>query len=161
MTTIRCVLALVASQKWIVYQLDVKNSFLHGSLNEQVYMQMPEGINNPKGKVCLLKKSLYVLKQASRQWHAKLFEELRSLGYGQSKNDYSLFIKRISSSIIIVTIHIDDILVTRNNQQEIKDLKDHLHKKFTIKDLGHLNYFLGMEISHTTEGVILTQYKCT
>lgn len=120
MTTIRCVLAIAASQKWIVYQLDVNNAFLHGNLNEEVYIHMLERVENPKGKVCLLKKSLYGLKQASRQWHNKLLEELKSLGYVQSKNDYSLFTKRTSHFIVIVTVYVDDILITGSNQAELK-----------------------------------------
>lgn len=121
---------------------------------------MPEGIKNPKGKVCLLNKSPYRLKQASRQWHAELSKELKELGYDQSKNDYSLFIKRISSFIVIVTVYVDYILITGNNLQEIKLLKNHLHRKFTVKDLGHIQ-FLGMEVSHSLEGIVLTQHKFT
>ena len=90
MTTVRYLLAITASNKWIVHQLDVNNAFLHEDLHEEVYMTMPEGIQNPKNKVCLLRKSLYGLKQTSKQWHAKLLTELRNLGYDQSKNDYSL-----------------------------------------------------------------------
>lgn len=154
-------LAIAASQKCIVYQLDVNNAFLHGNLNEEVYMRMPEGVENRKGKVCLLKKSLYGLKQASRQWHNKLLEELKSLGYVQSKNDYSLFTKRTSHFIVIVTVYVDDILITGSNQTEIKMLKAHLHNKFTIKDFGQMHYFLGMEVSHNPEGMVLTQHKFT
>ena len=127
MTTIRTVIALAAARKWPIYQLDINNAFLHGDLHEEVYMHMPEGIPNPNNKVCLLKKSLYGLKQASRQWHAKLLEELRKLKYEQSKNDYSLFTKRNNQRITILVVYVDDILVTSSNKQDIIILKEHLH----------------------------------
>lgn len=83
MPTVRCMLAIAASHKWIIHQLDINNAFLHGDLYEVVYMKMPEGLPNPRNQVCLLKKSIYGLKQASRQWHAKLATELKGLGFDQ------------------------------------------------------------------------------
>ena len=84
MTTIRCIIVVVASKAWNVYQLDVNNAFLHGHLKE-VYMQIPQGYPKDKNMVCKLIKSLYGLKQASRQWFAKLVQELLAQGYIQSK----------------------------------------------------------------------------
>ena len=112
MTTVRCLLAVVASKKWVIHQLDINNALLHGDLHEEFYMHMHEGIPNPNNKVCLLKKFLYGLKQASRKWHAKLLEELKKLKYEQSKNDYSLFTKRNNQYLTILVVYADDILVT-------------------------------------------------
>lgn len=94
MTTIWSVIAIVASKHWPLHQLDVNNARMHCNLYEDVYMLMPEGIPNPSHLVCKLNKSLYGLKQASRQWVHKLTSALQSLHYVQSKNDYSHITKR-------------------------------------------------------------------
>lgn len=156
MTTVRCMLAVVASHNWLVHQLDVNNAFLHGDLSEEVYMTMTQGLPNPDNKVCLLKKSLYGLKQASRQWHAKLVDELHTLGFTQSKHDYSLFIKRQDTFITLNGVYVDNILITGNHTNEINHIKQHLHDTFTIKDLGQLHYFLGIEINYSSDGMIHT-----
>jgi len=123
MTTIKTIIALVASRQWSLFQLDVNNAFLHGDSHEEVYMKMPEGIPNPSNKVCRLQKSLYGLKQASRQWHAKLVDFLKLQGYTQSKNDYSLFLKSSDTDVTIVAMYVDDILLTGSNLADIQALK--------------------------------------
>lgn len=161
MTTVRCIIALAASKNWKLHQLDVNNAFLHGNLEEEVYMQVPEGLPNPENKVCRLKKSLYGLKQASRQWFAKLNGELKSLGFVQSKNDYSLFIKNTGIHMTVAGVYVDDIVLTGDCEMEILRLKQHLDQIFSIKDLGALNYFLGIEVSSQDDGFVLTQAKFT
>lgn len=99
MSTVRCILAIAASRNWILFQLDINNAFLHGDLSEEIYMKMPEGIPNLHNLVCKLKKSLYGLKQASRQWFVRLTSELINQGFSQSLNDYSLFLKRSGSEV--------------------------------------------------------------
>jgi len=123
MTTIRSIFALAASKNWPLSQLDVNNAFLHGDLDEEVYMEVPKGIPNPSNKVCKLRKSLYGLKQASRQWFSKLSQTLISLGYQQSKYDYSLFINKSSTDITLVAVYVDDIMITGSNTSEISHLK--------------------------------------
>jgi len=161
MTTIRIILTLAAYRQWQIFQMDVNNAFLHGDLYEDVYMKMPEGIPNPHNKVCKLQKSLYGLKQASRQWFAKLNEFLKQQGYLQSKNDYSLFLKSSDTHLTIVAVYVDDILVTGSNIDDIIILKQHLHSTFGIKDLGNLHYFLGFEVTHLPPGISLSQRKFT
>ncbi|CAO2834550.1 unnamed protein product [Amaranthus hypochondriacus] len=109
--------------------------------------------------VCKLKKSLYGLKQASRQWFARLHSELVHLGFKQSKQDYSLFTKSSNDLLTIVAIYVDDILVTGNDISSITNLKSHLHSTFSIKDLGIINFFLGIEVNHLPNGIALTQRK--
>ncbi|XP_021758565.1 uncharacterized protein LOC110723521 [Chenopodium quinoa] len=159
MATMRCLLALAASKGWVLYQLDINNAFLHGKLVEEVYMRMPKGIPNPNNLVCKLKRSLYGLKRASRQWFARLNEELHKQGFIQAKNDPSLFIYQTSTAFIIAAVYVDDIILTGTDLGVITTLKNHLHKVFSIKDLGELHYFLGIEVSHKKQSIILTQKK--
>lgn len=100
---------------------------------------------------------LYGFKEASREWFTKLLLKLVSLGYTQSKNDYSLFTKTNGAYTTIVAVYVDDIIVTWNDLVQINALKSHLHQVFSTKDLGTLHYFLGIEVGYVAEGIILTQ----
>ena len=117
----RAIIALAATKRWILSQLDVNNAFLHGDLDEEVYMEVHKGILNPSNKICNLKKSLYGLKQAGRQWLPS--GTLIYLGYQKSKNDYSLFINKSSTNITLIVVYVDDILITGSDQAEVEHVK--------------------------------------
>lgn len=160
MTTIRSLIVVVVKKGWDMFQLDVNNALLCGDLYEELYMRIPQGlVVSGDNMVCKLKKSLYGLKQASRQWYSKLSDFLMSMGYSVSKNDYSLFIKSVNGLITIIVVYIDDILLSGNDAQEMFSLKLLLDKQFKIKDLGHLHYFLGLEELSEPGGVIVYQRK--
>lgn len=107
------------------------------------------------GMVCKLKRSLYGLKQASQQWNLELTRFLLSLGFLQSKHDYSLFVLSRDQVFIAALVYVDDILLTGNNSASIAHVKQTLHQAYTIKDLGLMCYFLGLEISRFYNGIIL------
>uniref|UniRef100_A0A2N9GD76 CCHC-type domain-containing protein n=1 Tax=Fagus sylvatica TaxID=28930 RepID=A0A2N9GD76_FAGSY len=160
MTTVRCLLAVAATQQWIIHQLDVNNAFLHGDLDEEVYMTPPPGYC-PKGetRVCRLRKSLYGLKQASRNWFFKLTTVLLDAGFTQSQADHSLFTLVSTTSITIVLVYVDDILVAGNDLSQIETFKHALSTNFKTKDLGPLKYFLGLEVARSPKGIFLNQRK--
>ena len=147
-TTIRLILAIAVSSKWLIKKLDVRNAFLHGLLKETVYMEQPPGFRNSRhpAYVCKLKKSLYGLKQAPRAWFECLSQALISLGFSSSKADSSLFIFNNKSILILILIYVDDVIITGNNEKEIQSIINNLSSKFALKDLGNLHYFLGIEV---------------
>lgn len=162
MTTVRVCLAAAAVHNWPLFQLDVNTSFLHGDLNEEVYMKPPPGlIFSTPNLVCKLQRSLYGLKQASRQWNTKLTDTLIASGYIQSKADYSLFTKTSSQGFTMILVYVDDLVVGGTDSHEILQIKTCLDAKFSIKDLGVLKYFLGFELACSTHGISLCQRKYT
>ena len=129
-------------------------------------MSLPQGYHNKGGclidagpLVCRLRKSLYGLKQASKQWHTKLSTTIIEMGFVQSKSDYALFVHSKDSCFTALLICIDDILNTGNDAQCVADLKRLLDTKFGIKDLGALKYFLGLEVARSDKGISLNQRK--
>lgn len=115
--TIRLILALAMSRDWSLRQLDVKNAFLHGVLQEEVYMHQPPGYVDPKrlGYVCKLDKAIYGLKQAPRAWHARLCAKLESLGFTPSKAHASLFYFNKGRYTMFVLVYVDDIIVASSS----------------------------------------------
>ncbi|XP_052724064.1 uncharacterized mitochondrial protein AtMg00810-like [Vigna angularis] len=112
-----------------------------------------------KGQVCKLTKSLYGLKQASRQWFEKLSSFLITANFVQSKSDHSLFIKRTPTSFTALLVYVDDIVLTGDSMMEINCIKELLHNRFRIKNLGELKYFLGLEVARSRKGIHLCQRK--
>jgi hypothetical protein len=148
--TIHLVLSIAISQDWSLHQLDVQNMLLHDVLEEDVYMKQLPGFKD-KSKphyYCKLDKALYGLKQAPRAcaWYSRLSLKLQALGFIPSKADISLFIYCKKVVTIYLLVHVDDINVTSSSPAAIDALLSDLKSDFALKDLGNLNYFLGIEV---------------
>ena len=159
--TIRILLAVVAQMNWKVYQLDVKSAFLNGVLHEEIYVEQPEGFvkNEEKDKVYLLKKALYGLKQAPRAWYSKIDDHLLSIGFKKSLSEATLYVKHQSNEVLMISLYVDDLLVTGNNAGMIQEFKQEMMKVFEMTDLGLMTFFLGLEIKQAEYEVFICQKK--
>jgi len=144
-TTIHTLIVVASIRQWHISQLDVKNAFLNGDLQEKVYMAPPPGISHNSRYVCKLKKALYGLKQAPHAWFEKFYTVISSLGFVSSSYDSALFIKCTDAGHIILSLYVDDMIITGDDIDDISILKTEL-ARFEMKDLGYLRYFIGIEV---------------
>eukprot|EP00253_Pinus_taeda_P004816 PITA_04816 len=128
--------------------MDVKKTFLHGDLEEEIYMKQPEGfaVKGKKELVFKLKKSLYGLKQSPKMWYQRFDTFIWGLGFTRSKANHCVYFKLIGDRVIYLVLYVDDMLLVGNDKEIIQDLKTQLSSKFDMKYLGATNYILGMEI---------------
>ena len=159
MTYVRLFISLPATHNWDLHQLDIKNAFLDGDLQEEVYMEQSPGFvaQGEIGKVCRLWKSLYGLKQSPRAWFGKFSQAVEKFGLQKSKSDHSVFYRNSSSGIILLVVYVDDIVITESDSTGISSLKSFLHGQFHTKDLGMLRYFLGVKVMRSKHEIFLSQ----
>lgn len=119
------------------------------------------GVSCPPNFVCRLHKSLYGLKQASRQWYLKLSRTLLNMGFKKSHHDHTLFVKNTGGKYVAVLVYVDDILVASNNDDAVKMFVTELESHFKLRNLGHAKYFLGLEIARSSKGISVCQRKYT
>ena len=155
-------LSMAALCSWPLFQLDIKNAFLHGDLAKEVYMEQPPGFvaQRESGLVCRLRRSLYGLKQSPRAWFDRFSSVVQEFGMLHSTTDHSVFYYHNSSGqCIYLVVYVEEIVITSSDQDGIQKLKQHLFIHFQTKDLGKLKYFLGIEIAQSSFGVVLSQRK--
>jgi hypothetical protein len=140
--------------------MDVKNAFINGDLQEEVYMQPPPGVEAPSGHVCRLRKALYGLKQAPRAWFERFSSVVCAACFSSSDHnpdhDPALFIHTSERGRTLLLLYVDDMLITGDDQKYIAFVKRKLSEQFKMSDLGSLSYFLGIEVDCTDDGYYLS-----
>ncbi|GKA23087.1 retrotransposon protein, putative, ty1-copia subclass [Tanacetum coccineum] len=145
---IRILIVITAFYDYEIWQMDVKTAFFNGHLSEEVYMTQLEGFVNPKypNHVCKLKRSIYGLKQASRQWNKRFDDEIKKFGFTQNRDEPYVYQKASGSYVTFIILYVDDILIMGNNIPMLQDVKSYLGKCFAMKDLGEAAYIIGIKI---------------
>jgi hypothetical protein len=159
--TIRVILSITIMNEWVLRQMDVHNAFLNGELIEIMFMKQPprfKDLSKPH-HVYRLNKALYGLKQAPRAWYTALKSAILQLGFHNSKADSSLFIYREGSILCYFLVYMDDIVITGNNPSFMNSVIQQLGVMFSLKDMGSLHYFLGIEVIPNLAGLFLSQHK--
>ncbi|GJX21866.1 retrovirus-related pol polyprotein from transposon TNT 1-94 [Tanacetum coccineum] len=158
-TSIRMILTIAALRNLEVHQMDVKMAFLNEGIEEEIYMNQPEGFIAPgqERKVCRLVKSLYGLNQAPKQWHQKFNHTMLDSGFKINKCDKCVYVKDTSSGYVILRLYVDDMLIIGSNDKMIKSTKDMLKSKFDMKDMGLADVILGIKIIRIHNGLMLSQ----
>lgn len=160
LTTVRIILKLAAMKNWIVHQMDVSNTFLHGDLDEEIYIKLPQGFTcSDPTKVLRLKKSLYGLRQAPRCWYSKLEKVLHDFGFSNEYANQSLFSKVCGSTCLHIFVYVDDFIIASNDATALQEFKEYLQRCFRMKNLCKLKYFLGFEVAHNASGFYISQRK--
>ncbi|KAL1200962.1 Retrovirus-related Pol polyprotein from transposon TNT 1-94 [Cardamine amara subsp. amara] len=157
--SIRFLLSVTANMDLELEQFDIKTAFLHGLLEEEIYMEQPEGfvVKREEDHVCLLEKALYGLKQAPRQWNKCFDQFVVSHGFKRSKYDHCVYIKESKGKCFIyLLLYVDDMLIASKDMKEIQIVKDLLSNRFEMKDLGAARRILGMDIERDRKGGVLT-----
>ncbi|CAJ2671557.1 unnamed protein product [Trifolium pratense] len=150
MSSIRTMLGLAATLGLEVEQMHVKTTFLHGDLEEEIYMKQPDGfqVKRKEDYVCRLRKSLYGLKQAPRQWYKKFESVMSEQGYKKTTSDHCVFVRKFSNDdFIILLLYVDDMLIVGKNISNIDRLKKQLGESFAMKDMGEAKQILGIRIT--------------
>lgn len=158
-TTIRVLLSLAASYGLIIHQMDVKTAFLNGELEEEIYMDQPNGfvVKGEERKVCKLLKSLYGLKRAPKEWHEKFERTLNSAGFVINEADRCVYCRHGASNSVLLCLYVDDISIFGTNIVAINEVKSFLSKSFDMKDLGEADVILNIKLIKDESGITLTQ----
>jgi hypothetical protein len=156
--TIRAILALAAIHDFRIQQMDVKGAYLNGTLNEKVYMRQPEGYDDGSGRVCLLEKTLYGLKQSGREWNKELDLKLTKHGFAQLKADPCAY-TRISGGLEIITVWVDDLMLFATSEDLMAEMKGNLRSEWEVTDLGEPAKIVGIEITRKDKSITISQER--
>ena len=159
METIRAILSLVPIKNLKIQQMDVKGAYLNGILKEKVYMRQPEGYDDGTGRVCLLIKTLYGLKQSGREWNAELDKKLREHGFTPLRTDPCAYVRRNGIHLEIITVWVDDLLLFATSDDLMNKLMKELQSEWTMTDMGEPQKIIGIEITKSDNSIIISQEK--
>jgi hypothetical protein len=156
-TSIRCILVLATLEDMEIHQMDVKMAFLNGELEEEIYMEQPQGFVHQGGEhlVCKLHKSFYGLKQFPRAWNQKLDTFFKSVEFMKSEADPSMYVTQVGDVKFFIVVYVDDLILVCNDQNKLLHIKEELSQKFEMKDVGELHLFLGMEVERNRDERLL------
>ncbi|KAL5853429.1 hypothetical protein ACOSQ3_008547 [Xanthoceras sorbifolium] len=140
MTTICTLIVVTSIRQWHISQMDIKNASLNDDLHEEVYMALQPSVSHNPGEVCKFNKSLYSLKQVPQAWFDKFSTVITSLGFSSSNHDSALFVK-CTNTCILLSLYVDDMIITSDDVDGIPVLKSELARQFEMKDLDSLLYF--------------------
>jgi hypothetical protein len=147
-TSICCILALAALENVEIRQMDMKIAFINGKLEEEIYMEQPQGFVHQGGEhlVCKLHKSLYGLKQSPRAWNQKLDAFFKTIEFMKSEVNLSVYVAQVGDVKFFIVVYVDDLILVCNDQNKLLQIKKELSQKFEMKDFGELHFSLGMEV---------------
>nr|GEZ12217.1 putative ribonuclease H-like domain-containing protein [Tanacetum cinerariifolium] len=158
---VRLFLAYASFKDFVVYQIDVKSAFLHGMIEEEVYVYQPSGYEDPyfPNKVYKVGKTLYGLHQAPRAWYETLSTYLLDNGFHREKIDKTLFIRRHKGDIFLVQVYMNDIIFGSTNKELCNSFEKMTHEKFLMSSMGELTLFLGLQVKQKQDGIFIGQDK--
>ena len=164
--TLRVLLAIACIMDWDLQQIDIGNAYCNAFVTEDyLLMRQPAGFEQygPNGEelVCRLRKSLYGLKQAGRQWNSLLNDWLINSKWKlkRARSDYCLYYANVNDKVLLVGCYVDDLVITGNDPQLIQDFKTDIGKRFKITDMGALKWILGMEVVRDRKKRTLTLHQ--
>jgi hypothetical protein len=159
--TIRLLFALAAQNGWVIHQMDVKSAFLNGYLEEEIFVEQPEGfiVQGHEEKVYKLNKALYGLKHAPRSWYSRIDAHLVNLGFEKSPSEFTLYVKKVDNEVLVVSLYVDDLFVTGSHKELIDKFKERMKDAFEMTDLGKMSFFLGMQVQQKQNEIFVCQQK--
>ena len=157
-TSICLILAIVAQLDLELYQMDVKTTYLNGEVDEEIYMEQLISfiVKGQEDKVCKLRRSLYGLKQASRQWNLRFHRAVISYNFKMIEEDNCSYVKWSKRKFVILSLYVDDILLAVNDKQYLLSIKEWLQSNFEMKDMGEADFILGVKIRRDRSKKLLT-----
>ncbi|GKC42527.1 putative ribonuclease H-like domain-containing protein, partial [Tanacetum coccineum] len=161
MEAIRLFLAYASFKDFMVYQMDVKSTFLYGKIEEKVYVYQPPSFEDPNfpDRVYKIEKALYGLHQAPRAWYETLSTYLLDNGFQRGKIDKTLFIRREKGDILLAQVYVDDIIFSSTKKSLCTEFEKIMHKKFQTSSMGKLTFFFGLQVKQKEDGIFISQDK--